>query len=113
MEHTFIEILRRALDEELARDASVYLLGEDVAAGGAFGVTKGLAQKHGDKRVRNTPISEAAITGLATGAALCGLKPVLEIMFIDIPAMAMDCPVSPSTRLRVGGSVVRFPPLVV
>ena len=48
MEYSFIEILRRALDEELALDASVYLLGEDVAAGGAFGVTKGLAQKHGE-----------------------------------------------------------------
>ncbi len=78
MSQTFIEILRRALDEELARDPAVHLLGEDVAAGGAFGVTRGLAQKHGEKRVRNTPISEAAITGLATGAALCGLRPVLE-----------------------------------
>src|SRR6266705_2371371 len=62
MQHTFIEILRRALDEELARDPAVHLLGEDVAAGGAFGVTRGLAQKHGSTRVRNTPISEAAIT---------------------------------------------------
>ena len=91
MQHTFIEILRRALDEELARDPSVHLLGEDVAAGGAFGVTRGLAQKHGSTRVRNTPISEAAITGLATGAALCGLKPVLEIMFIEFATLAMDC----------------------
>jgi len=88
VEQTFIEILRRALDEELARDVSVHLLGEDVAAGGAFGVTKGLAQKHGEKRVRNTPISEAAITGLATGAALCGLRPVLEVMFIDFATLA-------------------------
>ena len=54
MQHTFIEILRRALDEELERDPAVHLLGEDVAAGGAFGVTKGLAQKHGSVRVRNT-----------------------------------------------------------
>ena len=75
MSQTFIEILRRALDEELARDPAVHLLGEDVAAGGAFGVTRGLAQKHGVHRVRNTPISEAAITGLATGAALCGMRP--------------------------------------
>ncbi len=71
MSQTFIEILRRALDEELARDKAAHLLGEDVAAGGAFGVTRGLAQKHGETRVRNTPISEAAITGMATGAALC------------------------------------------
>ena len=113
MEHTFIEILRRALDEELARDASVYLLGEDVAAGGAFGVTKGLAQKHGDKRVRNTPISEAAITGLATGAALCGLKPVLEIMFIDFATLAMDCLVNQTAKYRYMSGGQLAVPLVV
>src|SRR5258705_2651565 len=100
MEHTFIEIVRRALDEELARDSAVHLLGEDVAAGGAFGVTRGLAQKFGAKRVRNTPISEAAITGLATGAALCGLKPVLEIMFIDFATLSMDCLVNPTAKHR-------------
>ena len=113
MEHTFIEILRRALDEELARDASVYLLGEDVAAGGAFGVTRGLAQKHGDKRVRNTPISEAAITGLATGAALCGLKPVLEIMFIDFATLAMDCLVNQTAKYRYMSGGQLAVPLVV
>jgi pyruvate dehydrogenase E1 component beta subunit len=113
MEHTFIEILRRALDEELARDASVYLLGEDVAAGGAFGVTKGLAQKHGDQRVRNTPISEAAITGLATGAALCGLKPVLEIMFIDFVTLSMDCLVNQTAKYRYMSGGQLAVPLVV
>jgi acetoin:2,6-dichlorophenolindophenol oxidoreductase subunit beta len=113
MEHTFIEILRRALDEELARDGAVYLLGEDVAAGGAFGVTRGLAQKFGEKRVRNTPISEAAITGLATGAALCGLRPVLEVMFIDFATLAMDCLVNQTAKYRYmsGGQVAI--PLVV
>jgi pyruvate/2-oxoglutarate/acetoin dehydrogenase E1 component len=107
MEHTFIEILRRALDEELARDSTVHLLGEDVAAGGAFGVTRGLAQKFGEKRVRNTPISEAAITGLATGAALSGLKPVLEVMFIDFATLAMDCLVNQTAKYRYmsGGQV--------
>src|SRR4249919_4109763 len=113
MEHTFIEILRRALDEELTRDASVHLLGEDVAAGGAFGVTKGLAQKHGAKRVRNTPISEAAITGLATGAALCGLKPVLEIMFIDFATLAMDCLVNQTAKYRYMSGGQLATPLVV
>ncbi len=113
MQYTFIEILRRALDEELARDGAVHLLGEDVAAGGAFGVTRGLAQKYGDKRVRNTPISEAAITGLATGAALCGLKPVLELMFIDFATLAMDCLVNQTAKYRYmsGGQVAV--PLVV
>jgi acetoin:2,6-dichlorophenolindophenol oxidoreductase subunit beta len=113
VQHTFIEILRRALDEELARDGAVYLLGEDVAAGGAFGVTRGLVQKYGEQRVRNTPISEAAITGLATGAALCGLKPVLEVMFIDFATLAMDCLVNQTAKYRYmsGGQVAV--PLVV
>src|SRR5260221_10285924 len=113
MQHTFIEILRRALDEELARDPAVHLLGEDVAAGGAFGVTKGLAQKHGSMRVRNTPISEAAITGLATGAALCGLKPVLEIMFIDFATLAMDCLVNQTAKYRYMSGGQLAVPLVV
>jgi acetoin:2,6-dichlorophenolindophenol oxidoreductase subunit beta len=113
MSQTFIEILRRALDEELARDPSVYLLGEDVAAGGAFGVTKGLAEKHGTQRVRNTPISEAAITGVATGAALCGLRPVLEIMFIDFATLAADCLVNQTAKYRYMSGGQLSVPLVV
>jgi pyruvate dehydrogenase E1 component beta subunit len=113
MQHTFIEILRRALDEELTRDAAVHLLGEDVAAGGAFGVTRGLAQKHGATRVRNTPISEAAITGLATGAALCGLRPVLEIMFIDFATLAMDCLVNQTAKYRYMSGGQLAVPMVV
>jgi len=113
MAQTFIDILRRALDEELARDDSVYLLGEDVAAGGAFGVTRGLAQKFGAQRVRNTPISEAAITGLATGAALCGLKPVLEVMFIDFATLAMDCLVNQAAKYRYMSGGQLSVPMVV
>jgi pyruvate/2-oxoglutarate/acetoin dehydrogenase E1 component len=113
MTQTFIEILRRALDEELARDPAVYLLGEDVAAGGAFGVTKGLAQKHGTQRVRNTPISEAAITGMATGAALCGLRPVLEIMFIDFATLSLDCLVNQSAKYRYMSGGQLAVPMVV
>ena len=113
MSNTFIEILRRALDEELERDPAVYLLGEDVAAGGAFGVTNGLAQKHGVQRVRNTPISEAAITGVATGAALCGLRPVLEIMFIDFATLALDCLVNQSAKYRYMSGGQLAVPMVV
>jgi pyruvate dehydrogenase E1 component beta subunit len=113
VQHTFIEILRRALDEELARDRAVHLLGEDVAAGGAFGVTRGLAEKYGATRVRNTPISEAAITGLATGAALCGLKPVLEIMFIDFATLSMDCLVNQTAKYRYMSGGQLAVPLVV
>ena len=113
MTQTFIEILRRALDEELENDPAVHLLGEDVAAGGAFGVTRGLAQKHGTQRVRNTPISEAAITGIATGAALCGLKPVLEIMFIDFATLALDCLVNESAKYRYMSGGQLAVPMVV
>jgi acetoin:2,6-dichlorophenolindophenol oxidoreductase subunit beta len=110
---TFIEILRRALDEELERDPAVHLLGEDVAEGGAFGVTNGLAQKYGAQRVRNTPISEAAITGIATGAALCGLRPVLEIMFIDFATLALDCLVNQSAKYRYMSGGQLAVPMVV
>lgn len=113
MAQTFIEILRRALDEELAHDERVHLLGEDVAAGGAFGVTRGLAEKYGAQRVRNTPISEAAITGLATGAALCGLRPVLEIMFIDFATLAMDGLVNQAAKYRYMSGGQLAVPLVV
>src|SRR5690242_10175275 len=113
MSQTFIEILRRALDEELARDAAVHLLGEDVAAGGAFGVTRGLAQKHGAHRVRNTPISEAAITGMATGAAVCGLRPVLEVMFIDFATLSLDCLVNQSAKYRYMSGGQLSVPMVV
>jgi pyruvate/2-oxoglutarate/acetoin dehydrogenase E1 component len=113
MIHSFIDILRRALDEEMTRDARVHLLGEDVAAGGAFGVTRSLAEKHGAARVRNTPISEAAITGVATGAALCGLRPVLEIMFIDFATLAMDCLVNQTAKYRYMSGGQLAVPLVV
>jgi pyruvate/2-oxoglutarate/acetoin dehydrogenase E1 component len=111
--HTFIEIVRRALDEELERDPAVHLLGEDIAVGGAFGVTNGLAQKYGMQRVRNTPISEAAITGVATGAALCGLRPVLEIMFIDFATLALDCLVNQSAKYRYMSGGQLAVPMVV
>ena len=110
---TFIEILRRALDEEMRRDPAVYLLGEDVAAGGAFGVTQGLVQKFGSERVRNTPISEAAIAGMATGAALCGLRPVLEIMFIDFATLALDCLVNQTAKYRYMSGGQLAVPMVV
>ncbi len=113
VELNFIEIIRRALDEEMSRDASVYLIGEDVAEGGAFGATRGLVDRHGPRRVRNTPISEAAITGLATGAAICGLRPVLEIMFIDFATLAMDCLVNQTAKYRYMSGGQLSVPMVV
>lgn len=113
MSESFIDILRRALDEELTHDPAVHLLGEDVAVGGAFGVTRGLVDKYGIQRVRNTPISEAAIAGVATGAAICGLRPVLEIMFIDFATLAMDCLVNQSAKYRYMSGGQLAVPMVV
>ncbi|HZV72240.1 MAG TPA: transketolase C-terminal domain-containing protein [Conexibacter sp.] len=83
--------IRDALDEELARDERVVFFGEDVAvAGGVFAATPGLHERHGDARVFDTPISELAMAGAAYGAAVCGMRPVLEIMFGDFLPLAMD-----------------------
>jgi len=88
---TYRQALNEALDEEMARDERVFLFGEDIAIyGGAYGVTAGLWQKYGDQRVIDTPISENAIVGTALGAALTGLRPVAEIMYIDFIGLCMD-----------------------
>jgi len=89
---TYKEALREALREEMRRDSTVFLLGEDIGRywGGAFKVTNGLAEEFGDERVRDTPISESAIIGAAVGAAITGTRPVAEIMFGDLTALAMD-----------------------
>jgi pyruvate dehydrogenase E1 component beta subunit len=91
-EITYRDALREALREEMLRDETVFVLGEDVGRywKGAFKVTKGLAEEFGDARVRDTPISESAIIGVATGAAITGMRPVAEIMFGDLSALAMD-----------------------
>jgi acetoin:2,6-dichlorophenolindophenol oxidoreductase subunit beta len=95
----FREAVRRALDEELERDERVIFFGEDVAAaGGVFAVTPGLAEKYGPERVFDTPISELALTGAAYGAAITGLRPVLEIMFGDFLALSMDSLINQATK---------------
>ena len=95
----FREAVRSALDEELERDERVIFFGEDVAAaGGVFAVTPGLAEKYGPTRVFDTPISELALTGAAYGAALNGLRPVLEIMFGDFLALSMDSLINQATK---------------
>lgn len=99
---TYREALREALREEMRRDPSVFLLGEDIGKywGGAFKVTDGLAQEFGDERVRDTPISESAIVGVAVGAAITGMRPVAEIMFGDLVALAMDQIANQAAKLR-------------
>src|SRR3990167_9162589 len=85
------EALREALRYEMARDKRVFVFGEDVALfGGAYGVTRGLLQEFGDSRVRDTPISEAGMVGLAIGAAINGMRPVVEIQFCDLLPLCMD-----------------------
>ncbi len=85
------EALREALREEMRRDPRVFLLGEDIAQfGGSYKVTQGLLDEFGPERVRNTPISEAAIVGAAVGAALTGMRPVAELMYVDFSGIAMD-----------------------
>jgi pyruvate/2-oxoglutarate/acetoin dehydrogenase E1 component len=106
-ERRMIDAIGAALDEALAADPTVCLLGEDISLGGPFGATKGLAERHGAARVRDTPISEATIMGLAVGAAMAGRRPVLEIMFIDFLTLAMDQLVNHAAKLRymTGGQV--------
>ena len=85
------EALRQALRYEMARDQRVFVMGEDVALfGGAYGVTRGLMQEFGQDRVLDTPISEAAMIGLAVGAAINGMRPIVEIQFCDLLPLAMD-----------------------
>ncbi len=111
------EAIREALREEMLRDERVFLMGEDIAKhGGAFGVTRTLFDQFGGERVRNTPISENTIVGAATGAALVGLRPVIEIMFIDFSGLAMDqiCTQAAKLSFMTGGQcsvpwVLRMP----
>lgn len=113
----YIRAITEALREEMARDESVFVIGEDVGkSGGSFSATRGLLDEFGEKRVKDTPISESAIVGLAIGAAMQGLRPVAEIMFMDFLAVCMDQIVNQlaKTRYMFGGQykvpvVIRTP----
>ena len=89
-ELTYIKAITTTLADSMRADDRVFVLGEDVAEGGPYTATAGLAEEFGVGRVINTPISEAAITGVAIGAAQSGMRPVLEIMFIDFITLALD-----------------------
>ena len=106
--NTLALALRQALIEEMKRDDRVVLLGEDIGVlGGAYTVTSGLMEMFGEERVRDTPISEAAIVGAAVGAAMTGLRPVVEIQFNDFLTCAMDqiCNQAAKLRFMMGGQV--------
>ena len=100
---SFAQALNAALDDAMADDENVIMLGEDVAdeqGGGVFKVSKGLSDKYGTKRVRSTPISEQAIIGAAVGAAITGMRPVAEIMLMNFITVAMDQLVNHAAKLR-------------
>ena len=114
-ETTYIEAINQAMAEEMARDERVFLLGEDVGVyGGAFKTSAGLIERFGAERVIDTPISEIAIVGAASGAALMGMRPIAEMQFIDFITCAYDILVNfaATSRYRVGSPcpiVVRGP----
>ena len=111
---TYLLAIREALREEMAHDPAVFILGEDVARhGGGFGVTKELWEEFGPERVRNTPISENGFVGVALGAAMTGCRPVVEIMFMDFSALAIDqiCNEAAKVYYMFGGQAMA--PLVI
>ena len=98
---TYVEAIRQGIWEEMERDPSVFLLGEDVGVlGGAFKVTDGMLEKFGAERVIDTPISESAIVGAAVGAALMGMRPVAEMQFMDFIACGFDQIVNMAAKMH-------------
>jgi len=116
-ELSYLEAIRQALWQEMKRDERVFLLGEDIGRyGGAFGLTHGMLDEFGEERVRETPISEATIVATAIGAALLGMRPVAEIMFMDFILLSLDQIANQAAKMRFmfGGRtsvpmVVRMP----
>ena len=114
-ELTYAEAIRAALREEMRRDERVFLFGEDIGRyGGAFGVTFGLLGVFGEERVRETPISDAAIVGAAVGAALGGMRPVAEIMFMDFIGVCFDQILNQMAKMKyMFGGKARLPITVI
>jgi pyruvate dehydrogenase E1 component beta subunit len=100
-EITFLEAVREAMTQEMERDSRVFLIGEDIGEyGGAFQVSYGMLEKFGPERILDTPITELALTGAATGAALIGMRPIAEIMFMDFTTLASEQLVNQAAKLR-------------
>ena len=98
---TTTQFIRDALSRALSEDDRVFIMGEDIAAyGGSFGVTRGLLDAFGPERIRNTPISEPAFTGMAIGAAVAGSRPIVEIMFMDFATLCVDQLVNMAAKLH-------------
>ena len=112
-ETTYLRAITEALAGAMRADPRVLVLGEDVAEGGPWGATAGLAEEFGAERVRDTPISEAAICGIAIGAAQSGLRPVVEIMFVDFVTLALDQLVNQAAKAHFMSGGQLQVPLVV
>ena len=98
---TYRQAVAEAIAEEMAQDPRVFLMGEDVGLhGGAFGATKGLFEEFGPGRVKDTPLTESVIVGAGVGAALTGMRPIVEIMYIDFMCMAMDSIVNQAAKVK-------------
>jgi len=107
-EITYAEAIREAMSEEMRRDENVFLMGEDVGVYcGAFGVTKGMLEEFGPERIIDTPISETAFVGAGTGAAMMGLRPIVELMFSDFMAVCYDQIINQAAKMHFmfGGKV--------
>lgn len=111
---TYLEAIREALQLKMLEDQDVFLLGEDIGVyGSSFGVTAGLLEQFGPERVRDTPISELGITGLSVGAALTGLRPVVDIQFSDFLSLALDQIVNQAAKIRYMYGGKAMVPLVI
>jgi len=100
-EITYHEAITEAIDQEMARDSRVIVMGEDVGPqGGVFGTSRGLYDKYGQERVLDTPISENSFVGCAIGASMTGLRPIVEVMYIDFITLAMDQIINQAAKAR-------------
>ncbi len=100
-EITYAEAIKEAMSIEMRKDENVFLMGEDIGVyGGAFGVSVGMIEEFGEERIRDTPISEAAIMGAAIGAAITGMRPIAEIQFSDFLTISMDQLVNQAAKIR-------------
>jgi pyruvate dehydrogenase E1 component beta subunit len=110
-ELTYREAVRDAMSQAMRRDDDVFIMGEDIAEmGGSMGVTQGMLEEFGPERVRNTPISEMAIVGAGVGAAISGMRPIVEIMYQDFTTLAMEQLVSQAAKHRyMSGGQIKVP----
>src|SRR5256714_6028054 len=111
LELSYREAIRDAMSEAMRRDDDVFIMGEDIAEmGGSMGVTQGMLQEFGPERVRNTPISEMAIVGAGIGAAIAGMRPIVEIMYQDFTTLAMEQLVNQAAKHRyMSGGQIKVP----